>query len=153
MPHIHLRAIPRTVESSFRHEVGCAQCSTGNGAITVPTRSIFWMPNPLSDGCFNINLCVLSRLCGQPQRRNGSRFDAAVGYCYFPPCCCCCCFFCCCPCSSKVGACFWGLPLPEDGKTYDIEPGGSIEVILDNTAVNGAGRGVSQGACQAVARG
>ncbi|CBJ30709.1 thaumatin-domain containing protein [Ectocarpus siliculosus] len=36
-----------------------------------------------------------------------------------------------------VGACFWGLPLPEDDKTFDIEPGGSIEVILDNNAVNG----------------
>lgn len=57
-------------------------------------------------------------------------------------------------CSSilKVGACFWGLPLPEDGKTFDIEPGGSIEVILDNEAVNGtykAGRVVCS-ACSAL---
>lgn len=38
----------------------------------------------------------------------------------------------------KVGACFWGLPLPEGGKTYDIEPGEFVEIVLDNTAVNGA---------------
>lgn len=37
----------------------------------------------------------------------------------------------------KVGACFWGLPLPKDGKTYDIESGGSIEIVLDNLAMNG----------------
>eukprot|EP00904_Undaria_pinnatifida_P003700 jgi/Undpi1/13330/HiC_scaffold_8.g02989.m1 len=36
-----------------------------------------------------------------------------------------------------VGACFWSLPLPEDGKSYDLEAGGSLEVILDNAAMNG----------------
>eukprot|EP00903_Cladosiphon_okamuranus_P015353 g14179.t1 len=35
-----------------------------------------------------------------------------------------------------VGACFWGLPLPEDGATYDMEPDSSIEIVLDNLAVN-----------------
>lgn len=38
----------------------------------------------------------------------------------------------------KVGACFWGLPLAENGKSYDILPGDSIEIVLDNLAVNGA---------------
>lgn len=28
--------------------------------------------------------------------------------------------------------------MPEDGQTYDIESGGSIEIVLDNLAQNGA---------------
>eukprot|EP00752_Nemacystus_decipiens_P017488 g15679.t1 len=35
-----------------------------------------------------------------------------------------------------VGACFWALPEPEDGKSKDIGPGGSIEIVLDNMAVD-----------------
>ncbi|CAN0051618.1 unnamed protein product [Scytosiphon promiscuus] len=36
-----------------------------------------------------------------------------------------------------VGSCFWGLPLPAHGKSFDIETGGSIELTLDNLAING----------------
>ena len=37
----------------------------------------------------------------------------------------------------QVGACFWGLPFPEDGKTYDLEPGGEVRFVLDNKAISG----------------
>ncbi|CAM9783476.1 unnamed protein product, partial [Choristocarpus tenellus] len=36
-----------------------------------------------------------------------------------------------------VGACFWALPLPEDGKTYDIAKGNSITIIMDHVARDG----------------
>lgn len=45
---------------------------------------------------------------------------------------------------AQVGACFWGLPLPENDKSYDLEPGGSLEIILDNAAINGTDREMSK---------
>ncbi|CAM9474740.1 unnamed protein product [Discosporangium mesarthrocarpum] len=38
---------------------------------------------------------------------------------------------------AAVGACFWSLPLPEDGKSYDISRGESITVKLHHQARNG----------------
>lgn len=84
----------------------------------------------------------LPKLIQAFSKTRSGRDDEKYYFCSYSCCCCCSCYYFIsttlyCVQSLKVGACFWGLPLPEDGKTFDIEPKGSIKLILDNKARNG----------------